>query len=258
MVIGRAEIGGALAVGDRSGEVAVQQRHAGAVHGDLRGESSELGVMVDDQLVLRAIRFEPRFDVVEELLDPCGVAEDHPGADAGEVEHRSVGEHLLGEGVEPLLLGGVLPCLTEVGDAELDQLGGFGTVACCQGMAKSLGSVTVGLEPVSCAVVQVGDAAGVLVGEAGPEDIAEQVVVPVPAATVIERDQEQVRPFKGVENHLRVASPGHRSTQVRREPAQDRGLQQEDSDVVGLTIEDLIREVVDDESVVTGEARDER
>ena len=111
---------------------------------------------------------------------------------------------------------------------------------------------------MSCAVVQVGDPVGVLVGEAGPEDIAEEVVVPVPAATVIEGDQEQVRPFQGVENRLGVASPGHRSTQVRREPTEDRGLQQEGSDVVGLTIEDLVGEVVDDKPVVTGEARDER
>ena len=41
------------------------------------------------------------------------------------------------------------------------------------------------------------------------------------------------------------------------QPIQDRGLQQEVPDVVGLTLQDLLDQVVDDVPVVAGEARDE-
>ena len=41
------------------------------------------------------------------------------------------------------------------------------------------------------------------------------------------------------------------------EPVQDRGLQQEAPDLFGLTLQDLLDQVVDDVPVVPGEARDE-
>src|SRR5690606_4380852 len=82
--------GGAAPVVDGAGEVAAQQRHAGPVHGGLGRETGELGRVAHDQVVLRAIGIEPRFDAVEQVLDAGGVAQDHAGADASEVEHRAV------------------------------------------------------------------------------------------------------------------------------------------------------------------------
>ena len=59
VVVVGAEAGGPFAVGDGAGEVAAQQREAGAVHGGLRGQPAELDVVVHDHVVLRPIRVEP-------------------------------------------------------------------------------------------------------------------------------------------------------------------------------------------------------
>jgi hypothetical protein len=86
---------------------------------------------------------------------------------------------------------------------------------------------------------------------------AESPVVAVPPAAVVERDEEQVRPLESFEGRPRVAAARHRRAQRRRQPVQDRGLQEERPDLIGLPVQDLIDEVVDDEAVVAGKMVDE-
>ena len=258
VVIGCAEARSTFAVGDRRGEITVEQRDRGPVHRRLRGETGELGVVVHDQLVGGSVRFEPGFDAVQERLDAGRVAHDHAGTDPGDVEHRAVPEHLLGQGVEPLLLGGILTGLTELWDTELDQLGGLGVVPSRRRVTDRLGPVAGCLEPGAGAPVELGDAVGVLVFEAGPQDVAEEVVIPVPATAVVEGNEEEVRPLQHFEDRLGVAAASDSGAQLGAEPAQDRGLQEEGPHVVGLAVEHFVGEIVDDEPVVTGEGLDER
>ena len=125
-------------------------------------------------------------------------------------------------------------------------------------MADRLGAVAVGVEPVGGSAVQSGHLVGLLVREAGSKHIAEEVVVPVPLSAVVEGDKEQVRPLEGFEGRLGVAAARYCGAERRGQTVQDRGLEQERPDVVGLAVQDLVDEVVDDEAVVARELGDER
>ena len=96
-----------------------------------------------------------------------------------------------------------------------------------------------------------------LVGQARAQDVGEEVVIAVPAAPVVERDQEQVPPLQRVQHGLAIAALGHGVAQRAAQPVQDRGLQQEAPNLVGLPVQDLLDQVVDDVAVVPREPGDE-
>ena len=95
------------------------------------------------------------------------------------------------------------------------------------------------------------------------QDVSEEVVVAVPAPVAVERDEEQVRPVQGLEHRSATPAAGalrqgaDRVAQRPGEPVEDRGVEQEAPYVVGLSTEDLVGEVVDDEPVVASEPGDE-
>ena len=96
------------------------------------------------------------------------------------------------------------------------------------------------------------------------EHVGEQVVVAVPAAAVVERDEEEVRAVQRLEHRLAVRGGtgvvrrAHGVAQRSGESGEDGGVEQEAAYVVGLAADDLVGEVVDDEPVVAGESGDER
>src|SRR5664279_4033640 len=89
------------------------------------------------------------------------------------------------------------------------------------------------------------------------QHVGKELVVAIPAAAIVERDQEQVPAFQSLERGLATVLPDNRVAQWAAQPAQDGGLQQEAPDMFGLTLQDLFDQVVDDVSVVPGEACDE-
>ena len=64
--------------------------------------------------------------------------------------------------------------------------------------------------PAAGAVVQAGDVAGPFASQVGPQDVCEQVVVAVPAALVVQRDQEKVLPLQQVEHGSGTAGASRR------------------------------------------------
>jgi len=94
---------------------------------------------------------------------------------------------------------------------------------------------------------------GVLVAQAGAEDVAEEVVIPEPLTPLVESDEEQVCSLEALERRLGVGSTRDGSAQRSGQPGEDRRVEEEPPDVGGLTVEDLVDEVVDDEPVVAGE-----
>ena len=105
--------------------------------------------------------------------------------------------------------------------------------------------------------MQLVDSLGLLVQQSRPQHVGEEVVVAVPEAAIVERDEEEVGPIEPLEHRLPAAATGHGIAQRSGEPVHDRGLEQEAPDFIGLALEHLLGEVVDDEAVVAGEARDE-
>jgi hypothetical protein len=84
------------------------------------------------------------------------------------------------------------------------------------------------------------------------------MVIAVPAALIVEGDEEQVVAIEPLEDGSAVAASGDGVAQRSGQPVEDRGLQEEGPDIVGLAGEDLVDEIVHDEPVVAGERGDER
>src|SRR3712207_7391344 len=84
----------------------------------------------------------------------------------------------------------------------------------------------------------------------GLQDVGEQVVVAVPPAAVVERDEKQVRPVEGLQRLPTVVPAGDRVAQRAAQPAEDRGLQQKGPDLLRLALQHLLDQVVDDVPVV--------
>ena len=124
-------------------------------------------------------------------------------------------------------------------------------------MADGLGPVAVVLVPVARPTVEDRDAVGLLVLEARPEHVGEELVIAIPLAAVVERDQEQVCAIERLKHRLAARLTGHGIAQRACQPVQDRRVQQEAPDLLGLTVQDLLDEIVDDVAVVPGESRDE-
>ena len=113
------------------------------------------------------------------------------------------------------------------------------------------------LVPVGGGAVQRGGPGGVLACQSGPQQVGEQVVVAPPPALAVERQQEQVRPLDGLQQQLAVTAPEDRVAQRPGQPVEHRALQQERPDVLGLPVQYLLGQVVQDVAVAAGELLDE-
>ena len=98
-------------------------------------------------------------------------------------------------------------------------------------------------------------ASGILVEEPGAQHVGEEVVIPVPLASIVERDHEQVLALQRFERRLPAGRTGHRVAQRTLQPIEDRRLQHEAPHGFRLALQHLARQVVDDEAVVAREAR---
>ena len=202
-------------------------------------------------------RVQPPFGGLEERLDAVELTSSHEGADISHRQHRSDLEQLAGKRLEPPAQGGLLSSLPHRRVRELHQVRRPLEVLSGQRVADGFGPIAVLLIPLGGPPVQVGGGVGLLVQQARLEHVGEQVVIPIPVATVVERDQEEVPAIQGLQHRLATGLAGHGIAQRTAQPDEDRGPQQEASDVVGLTLQDLFREVIDDVAIVPGEARDE-
>ena len=86
------------------------------------------------------------------------------------------------------------------------------------------------------------------------KEIAEEVVVAVPLAAIVERDDERVRACQGLERIGGVLRAKHRVAEGRRHPSQDRGGEQECPQILRLASQDLVEEVVRDLGLRAGQS----
>ena len=83
------------------------------------------------------------------------------------------------------------------------------------------------------------------------------MVVAVPPALVVQRDEEQVAALQRLQHRPAARLAAHRVAQRPAQPAQHGRAEQEVLDVGRLALDDLLDQVVDDVAVVPGEAGDE-
>ena len=104
-------------------------------------------------------------------------------------------------------------------------------------------------EPLVRALVELGDEPGLALRELGAEQIGEELVVAVPLAAVVERNQEEVRALELRQARRRATPPGHRVAERSRERVEDRGLEQEVPLARVQRAENDLGQVVDDVAV---------
>ncbi|HMN59056.1 MAG TPA: hypothetical protein PJ988_01755, partial [Anaerolinea sp.] len=107
-------------------------------------------------------------------------------------------------------------------------------------------------EPYARPLVQ----AGHLIGPGGcqvrSEHIREQVMIAVPLALVIQRDEEQVAAFQGIQHCITIYPLGNGITQRSAQPVEYRGLQQETAHLLGLARKHLSGQIIEHKAVAAG------
>ena len=99
--------------------------------------------------------------------------------------------------------------------------------------------------------------ARLLVHQVRTQNVREQMVIPVPPAAVVERDDEQVPAIERLQHGLPAVLAGDGVAQRAAQPVQDGGAQQETPDAPGLALQHLFGQVVDHVAVVPRESGDE-
>ena len=117
---------------------------------------------------------------------------------------------------------------------------------------RIIGQLVPGV-PGRGAAVQLRLPAGLLLAQAGAEQVGEQVVIAPPAAHLIQRDREQASPFGLLKQRLAALAAGDGVAQRAAEPLQHRGLEQEGTQLLVLPLEHLLSQVVQDVTVAAGE-----
>ncbi|HVL06028.1 MAG TPA: hypothetical protein VM388_08570 [Acidimicrobiales bacterium] len=245
-------------VGHRAGHVAVQPGQRGPVHGDGARQHAELRFVHDHHRRRFGLRcVEPPLGRAQELFHAGEVAGGHARSHQAGGQHRPPLEDLGRERLEPAAQGGLLARLAHGGDGQLDEVRGPLEVVGRHGVADRFRSLAVQLEPVGGPPVERPDVLGSLLRQPRSQHVTEEVVVAVPVPAVVERYEEQVRLLERLQHGLPAVLAGQRVAQCAGQSGEDRGLQQEIPDLLGLSLQDLSDQVVDDVAVVAGEPGDE-
>src|SRR6266545_1267891 len=91
-------------------------------------------------------------------------------------------------------------------------------------------------------------------GYLGAEEIGEERVVAIPAAFVVERDQEEIGLLQIGQNRLAIVLLGDGIAERRAEAIENRGLAQEGADLGRLLPQDFLRQIVDDVAMPPAES----
>ena len=83
------------------------------------------------------------------------------------------------------------------------------------------------------------------------------MMIAIPLALVIQRNDEQVASLQGLQHPSAVFLAGDGIAQRAAQPVEDGGLEQEAADTFGLTLQDFFDQIVQHETVSAGEGPDE-
>ena len=259
LVVGRSEISARDERGRRFRPVAARQRQCGAVHLDRarQGRSCTSSTTIIPAAIARCrCECQPLLDVsqagFERSTAPSDImAPTKPMARTGRRARSPPGR------AAPTRGSSVLAVAAHLRQRQLGELGGLVEVArgkCVRDGGRGLAVLGV---PGAGPPVQRNRGIRIFFEETRAEYVGEEVVIPIPLAPIVERNDEQVLPIQCFECRLASGCPRHRVAQRSLEPVEDGRLQHEAPHGFGLAVQHLAREVVDDETVVTGETGDE-
>jgi hypothetical protein len=84
------------------------------------------------------------------------------------------------------------------------------------------------------------------------ENVSKEVVIAIPMAFIIQRNDKQVASLQGLQHHFAVFPAGDCIAQRTAEPIEDGRLQQEAPYTFGLPLQDLFHQIVHDVTVIAG------
>src|ERR671916_511582 len=102
------------------------------------------------------------------------------------------------------------------------------------------------LVPGARAPVQRSDQLGLLRPQMRSEYVGKEVVIAIPLAPIVQRNDKEVAALKGLQPRLAVLLAGDGIAERAMQPVENGGLQQEAADRFGLALQDLIDQIVHD------------
>ena len=120
-------------------------------------------------------------------------------------------------------------------------------------VGERLARRAVPLAPICCPLQVHGQQLRVAPLELRTEEIAEQMVVAIPLAVIVERDDEGIGTREVLKRSSRVVYAEHCIAQGRRHVIEDRRPEQETLEMVRLAVQHLFHEVVGDLLLIAGQ-----
>ena len=142
----------------------------------------------------------------EQRRDPLDFAGQQRCPSRPEAQRRARGQSGFRNTLQPAVQRGIFAALDDRRRQCLDQLGGVRNIACRERVLHRARQKLVSLIPCAGSPMQIGDRAGRLMVQPRAQEGAEQVVVAVPAALVIQRHDEQIRVLDLLQDQAAVAS----------------------------------------------------
>ena len=88
------------------------------------------------------------------------------------------------------------------------------------------------------------------------QNLGEEVMIAIPLALVVERDDKQVAALQGLQHSSAIFLFGDGIAQRATQPIENGGLQQETADTLGLALQNFFDQIVQHKTVAAGEGLD--
>src|SRR6266508_823549 len=113
------------------------------------------------------------------------------------------------------------------------------------------------LVPRARAPMQRSELIGLLCYQMSRENLGKQVVIAIPLAPVIQRNDKEVAAMERLQPRTAVVLAGDGIAQRATQPFENGGLEQEAANQFGLTLQHLFDQIVHNVAVVAGKRPDE-
>ena len=148
-------------------------------------------------------------------------------------------EHFVGKRLEPAQQHGFLSAAAHFWHYPFDQVRRSLEILTSQSVVNRICCITILLVPCACPPVQTRYLIGLLRHQVNTEDIGKKVVIAIPVAPVIQRDDKEVAPLQGFQPFASSRLSGDHITQWTAQAVEDGGLEQKTANGFGLAPQDL-------------------
>src|SRR6266567_6918380 len=140
-------------------------------------------------------------------------------------EHGPAAEQLVGERLEPAKPGGLLSTPAHAWPCQLDQVRRSLEILGGQRVADRIGRRTIVLVPLARAPVQSSYLMGLLRQQMHREHFGKEVVIAIPVALVIERNDKEVASLQGLQPLAAFLLAGDGIAERAMQPVENGGLE---------------------------------